>query len=220
MLAASVGWRTPWRTRRKIPAHEPFYSGLENRYPSLGGSRVRIPPLPVTKRFLGRGHLGTACDGSRNRNAQSVDVHGRLLKSTGFVRHRRSAGPPRRLCSFSALLDRPRRDAGRRQRRRLSFLRRLRLARPGDTDVSSFWSPRSRRSAPGTWSCRATDRSSRSLLETRGPRPRCTGGARIPGSRRPDSNRGPLHYEFWAAVTTSHQESPHALRRSCLTRSD
>jgi hypothetical protein len=108
MLAASVGWRTPWRTRRKIPAHEPFYSGLENRYPSLGGSRVRIPPLPVTKRFLGRGHLGTACDGSRNRNAQSVDVHGRLLKSTGFVRHRRSAGAPRRPCSFSALLlDRP-----------------------------------------------------------------------------------------------------------------
>jgi hypothetical protein len=27
-------------------------------------------------------------------------------------------------------------------------------------------------------------------------------------SRRPDSNRGPLHYELWAAVTTSHRQSP------------
>ena len=26
-------------------------------------------------------------------------------------------------------------------------------------------------------------------------------------SRRPDSNRGPLHYELWAAVTTCHWES-------------
>jgi hypothetical protein len=31
-------------------------------------------------------------------------------------------------------------------------------------------------------------------------------------SRRPDSNRGPLHYELWAAVTTSHRESPQVTR--------
>jgi hypothetical protein len=33
-------------------------------------------------------------------------------------------------------------------------------------------------------------------------------------SRRPDSNRGPLHYEFRAAVTTSHQESPQLTPRA------
>ena len=32
-------------------------------------------------------------------------------------------------------------------------------------------------------------------------------------SRRPDSNRGLLHYELWAAVTTSHQKSPQVTRR-------
>jgi hypothetical protein len=32
--------------------------------------------------------------------------------------------------------------------------------------------------------------------------------ANRPESRRPDSNRGPLHYEFRVAVTASHQESP------------
>jgi hypothetical protein len=33
-------------------------------------------------------------------------------------------------------------------------------------------------------------------------------------SRRPDSNRGPLHYESWAAVTLSHRESPQVTRRA------
>jgi hypothetical protein len=33
-------------------------------------------------------------------------------------------------------------------------------------------------------------------------------------SRRPDSNRGPLHYEIRAAVTTSHQESPQLTPRA------
>jgi hypothetical protein len=33
-------------------------------------------------------------------------------------------------------------------------------------------------------------------------------------SRRSDSNRGPLHYEFRAAVTTSHQESPQVTPRA------
>jgi hypothetical protein len=33
-------------------------------------------------------------------------------------------------------------------------------------------------------------------------------------SRRPDSNRGPLHYAFRAAVTTSHQESPQVTPRA------
>jgi hypothetical protein len=31
-------------------------------------------------------------------------------------------------------------------------------------------------------------------------------------SRRPDSNRGPLHYELWAAVCSSHRQSPQAVR--------
>jgi hypothetical protein len=41
-------------------------------------------------------------------------------------------------------------------------------------------------------------------------------------SRRPDSNRGPLHYEFRAAVTTSHQEvtSGHSPRRFAGTGDD
>src|SRR5947199_8365849 len=29
------------------PSHEPKRDGLENRYPSLGGSRVQIPPPPL-----------------------------------------------------------------------------------------------------------------------------------------------------------------------------
>ena len=37
-------WRTYRRTGAKLPANQPFLGGLENRYPSLGGSRVRIPP--------------------------------------------------------------------------------------------------------------------------------------------------------------------------------
>src|SRR5687768_9803955 len=40
-------WRMQWRTRQKIPANRDFRCGLENRYPSLGGSRVRIPPPPL-----------------------------------------------------------------------------------------------------------------------------------------------------------------------------
>ena len=39
-------WRTYRRTGAKLPANQPFLGGLENRYPSLGGSRVRIPPPP------------------------------------------------------------------------------------------------------------------------------------------------------------------------------
>jgi hypothetical protein len=31
-------------------------------------------------------------------------------------------------------------------------------------------------------------------------------------SRRPDSNRGPLHYELWATVCSSHRQSPQAQR--------
>jgi hypothetical protein len=30
-------------------------------------------------------------------------------------------------------------------------------------------------------------------------------------SRRPDSNRGPLHYELWAPVASSHRQTPQAL---------
>jgi hypothetical protein len=33
-------------------------------------------------------------------------------------------------------------------------------------------------------------------------------------SRRPDSNRGSLHYEFWAAVILSHCQSPQVTRRT------
>ena len=32
--------------------HIPGYGGLENRYPSLGGSRVRIPPPPLNQHKL------------------------------------------------------------------------------------------------------------------------------------------------------------------------
>jgi hypothetical protein len=57
------------------------------------------------------------------------------------------------------------------------------------------------------------------LAETRG-KPRAFHSARRfitetpanPTSRRPDSNRGPLHYEFRAAVTTSHEQSPQVTR--------
>jgi hypothetical protein len=37
-------WRTNWGTSTKTPANWQLRKGLENRYPSLGGSRVRIPP--------------------------------------------------------------------------------------------------------------------------------------------------------------------------------
>jgi hypothetical protein len=33
-----------------VPANRDIGNGLENRYPSSGGSRVRIPPPPLTKR--------------------------------------------------------------------------------------------------------------------------------------------------------------------------
>jgi hypothetical protein len=36
-----------WRTAFKAPANRMFPHGLENRYPSLGGSRVQIPPPPL-----------------------------------------------------------------------------------------------------------------------------------------------------------------------------
>ena len=39
-------WRIHWRIGTKRPANSHFLGGLENRYPSLGGSRVRIPPPP------------------------------------------------------------------------------------------------------------------------------------------------------------------------------
>jgi hypothetical protein len=34
---------------RKSPANKHFRCGLENRYPSLGGSRVQIPPPPLNQ---------------------------------------------------------------------------------------------------------------------------------------------------------------------------
>jgi hypothetical protein len=37
--------------RRKRPANDYFLGGRENRYPSLGGSRVRIPPPPLSSRI-------------------------------------------------------------------------------------------------------------------------------------------------------------------------
>src|SRR5918994_5513741 len=40
------GWGTHWRTAAKIPANRHIRNGLASRYPSLGGSRVRIPPPP------------------------------------------------------------------------------------------------------------------------------------------------------------------------------
>jgi len=36
------GWRTHRRTASKLPANQEFTRGLESRYPSFGGSRVRI----------------------------------------------------------------------------------------------------------------------------------------------------------------------------------
>jgi len=39
----------PWRGRAATRAVEPNLDSLENRYPSLGGSRVRIPPPPLNK---------------------------------------------------------------------------------------------------------------------------------------------------------------------------
>jgi len=43
----AAGWRTEWRTGNRIPANSKVPGSLENRYPSLGGSRVRIPPPPL-----------------------------------------------------------------------------------------------------------------------------------------------------------------------------
>jgi hypothetical protein len=40
-------WRPDWRTSVTTPANLHLRNGLENRYPSLGGSRVRIPPPPL-----------------------------------------------------------------------------------------------------------------------------------------------------------------------------
>jgi hypothetical protein len=50
--AMCARWRTHWRTETRIPANRYFPNGLENRYPSLGGSRVRIPPPPPSPRSL------------------------------------------------------------------------------------------------------------------------------------------------------------------------
>ena len=47
------GWRIYWRIRRKDPANTNVLGGLENRYPSLGGSRVRIPPPPLNQAVPG-----------------------------------------------------------------------------------------------------------------------------------------------------------------------
>jgi hypothetical protein len=51
--AVLVGWRTHWRTATRIPANRHIRNGLENRYPSLGGSRVRIPPPPLDEAVPG-----------------------------------------------------------------------------------------------------------------------------------------------------------------------
>jgi hypothetical protein len=63
--AISAGWRIHWRSGNKSPANRYFLGGLENRYPSLGGSRVRIPPPPpslrnrLIKRFIPSGPVGS-----------------------------------------------------------------------------------------------------------------------------------------------------------------
>jgi hypothetical protein len=41
-----VDWRAPWPAAPASPVFKRFVTRLENRYPSLGGSRVRIPPPP------------------------------------------------------------------------------------------------------------------------------------------------------------------------------
>jgi hypothetical protein len=75
------------RSRRGGRADE--CGGLENRYPSLGGSRVRIPPPPPNKRVHVREpvpmRLRTVLKPQRS-------VHGSLQKSTGFTCHWRTTG--------------------------------------------------------------------------------------------------------------------------------
>jgi hypothetical protein len=44
--STSAGWRTNWANAARNTCKSVISSGLANRYPSLGGSRVQIPPPP------------------------------------------------------------------------------------------------------------------------------------------------------------------------------
>ena len=49
--AGAPDWRAHWRAHPANGFAEPKYQSLENRYPSLGGSRVEILPPPLFRPF-------------------------------------------------------------------------------------------------------------------------------------------------------------------------
>ncbi len=70
-------WRIYWRIRSEVPASGHFLGGLENRYPSLGGSRVRIPPPPPL-RLLESGNYPRPLDSGEATGFGDGGVGGRL----------------------------------------------------------------------------------------------------------------------------------------------
>ncbi len=72
-------WRTNWRTSGKMPANEHIRNGLGNRYPSLGGSRVRIP-RPLSQAVHGQRIASCAC-------LQSFGPHRSVRKVLEVARH-------------------------------------------------------------------------------------------------------------------------------------
>src|SRR6266542_1556744 len=87
VLAPRAGARLPGRRLATMPrprrgGRAVECGGLENRYPSLGGSRVQIPPPPFNQASLeSRPAAVWWFAVSRDLSSQSMGVHRRLWKT-------------------------------------------------------------------------------------------------------------------------------------------
>jgi hypothetical protein len=197
-----VGWRIHWRTETEIPANEPLRDSLENRYPSLGGSRVRIPPPPSalsTFDQISCVSLGNARPCSGDLVDNTCGGHSDCSASQARARTQIGDSPS----GFSV-------DRGEPSRGRHAQARPGRAGcRPPVNPTSSHRADRRKQAKwPKTADQPGLEHFTRLLIGKHN-----YAICRSFGSRRPDSNRGPLHYELWAAVTTCHQESPQVTRR-------
>jgi len=89
---SSRRWRTYWRTTSKIPANRHVRVGLESSYPSSADRGPNPSPSaqPCESRF--RDLLACSRGGLEGLTTQSMEVHGRLSKSTVVRRHWRTTG--------------------------------------------------------------------------------------------------------------------------------
>jgi hypothetical protein len=125
-------WRTDWRTDPKIPANRLLLHGLENRFGSLGPTRVQIPPPPPQSRNrMAMRFLAVSCRQERLRSQpgwttfvarllpvrethSTVFLTGRVRKAWDCRLHAARTCPVRRVRSVARQVERAsfRRAAG------------------------------------------------------------------------------------------------------------